>query len=54
MNIFYKISVVQAYINHMTGKTVQINPPENPRELMLLEQAYQKAMSVLDSVKLTY
>ncbi len=52
MNIFYKISVVQAYINHMTGKTVQINPPETPREIILLEQAYKKATQVLDSITL--
>lgn len=44
MNLVLKISVVQAYIGHITGKTVQINFPTTVKQLDLLEKAYNKAI----------
>lgn len=45
IDMILKISVVQAYINHITGKTVQINIPNTQIRLQLLEEAYAKATS---------
>ncbi len=54
MNTYYKISVVQAYINHMTGKIVQINPPTTQYQMELLNKAYDKAVNVLDDISLRF
>jgi len=48
--MLFKIAIVQAYINHFAGKTVQIKVPTTYREIMLLDKAYQKAMSILKEV----
>jgi len=37
------IALVQAYINHRTGKTVQISI-RSPRDFMLLKKAYDIAV----------
>lgn len=43
MDIREQIAVVQAYINHRKGVTVQIYI-SNGRDLMLLQQAYEIAI----------
>lgn len=43
MDLILKISVVQAYINHITGKTVVINIPNTQDRMNLLNTAYDKA-----------
>lgn len=43
-NIILKISVVQAYINHLTDRTVNINIPTTDKRMKLLDYAYDKAI----------
>ena len=43
INQMYMISVVQAYINHVKGVTVQISIPTTQKQLRLLNTAYNKA-----------
>jgi hypothetical protein len=50
MNTLHKIAVVQAYINHIKGVTVNINPPQTLRQHQLLDIAYNKAQQHLDSI----
>ena len=46
------VAVLQAYINHMTGKTVQIAKPKSIRERIMLQDAYNIALKNLDNITL--
>jgi len=50
-DILMEMSIVQAYINHMKGVTVEMKPPENIRQRQLLRQMYYKALETLDSIR---
>jgi hypothetical protein len=54
MNTIYKISVVQAYINHMKGVTVNIEQPRTQYQMDLLNKAFNVARQNLDSINLVF
>lgn len=43
ISAFEKISWVQCYIHHVKNIQVEIIPPKTPRQIMLLDMAYNKA-----------
>lgn len=51
MDVREMIAVVQAYINHRTGKTVQINI-RGGQDLILLQRAYNIAINYFHSIEL--
>ncbi len=48
MDIEQMIAIVQIYIHHRKDKEVQISPPRNARQLALLIDAYNTAISWLN------
>lgn len=47
------IALVQCYIHHKKGVEVDIVPPRNGREYVLLRKAYDIAVKFLRTAKLT-